>query len=72
MRYSTAQRPTLQTVLAVAIDIAKGICQAIVEIGAARAKIRKVSAFWSLTDAELSARGLRREDIVRLVMADAI
>lgn len=72
MRHSTAQQSSLQAVFAAVADIAKGICQAVAQIGSARAKVRKISALWSLTDAELAVRGLRREDIIRLVMADAI
>lgn len=72
MRLSATQTISLYAVFEAATDIARGILQAIAEIGTARVKVRKIQALWSLSDAELDVRGLRREDIVRLVMADVI
>lgn len=72
MPSSATQRLTLKSAYEVAADIFRGICEAIAEINVARAKTRRIQALWSLSDVELAARDLRREDIVRLVMADVI
>ncbi len=72
MRHAHFPRPALQAAFEVARDIVGGIVAAIGRIGEARAKSELVSRLWALSDSELEARGIKREDIVRLVMADAI
>ncbi|MCR9125770.1 MAG: DUF1127 domain-containing protein [Rhodobacteraceae bacterium] len=44
---------------------------AIVAISEANSKVRQAEALHALSDAELAARGLKREDIARYVFADS-
>ncbi|WP_289150840.1 DUF1127 domain-containing protein [uncultured Salipiger sp.] len=50
--------------------ILAGLGDAIVAIGEANPRLRRVEALQRLSDAELAAKGLRREDIVRHVFHD--
>jgi hypothetical protein len=63
---STARRAgttILQRLLRIYIGLA--------ELGANSPRARQLDALWSLSDAELAARGLRRQDIVPLVIPEA-
>ncbi|TMV07572.1 hypothetical protein FGK63_08870 [Ruegeria sediminis] len=72
MAHSTAQPASLPALLKVAGDILAGIWDALTRIGEATAKVRRINAYSAMSDTELAARGFQREDIIRLVMADAI
>lgn len=41
-------------------------------IATARSSARRIRAYWFMTDEELRARSLKREDIIRLVLAGVI
>ncbi|GAA6158877.1 hypothetical protein NBRC116589_10510 [Ruegeria sp. HU-ET01832] len=41
-------------------------------VATARSSVRRIRAYWLMNDDELRARGLKREDIIRLVLADVI
>lgn len=45
---------------------------AIISISEANSRVRHVEALTALSDEQLKARGLRREDIVRHVFSDAL
>lgn len=47
------------------------IGNALVAIGEANPRMRRIEALQRLSDAELAAKGLRRDDIVRHVFGDA-
>ncbi|MGI9370066.1 MAG: DUF1127 domain-containing protein [Ruegeria sp.] len=72
MAQSTTPRPAFPSLLSTVSSIFSGIYDALFRIGEANAKARLVRSLSRLTDGELQARGIRREDIVRLVMADVI
>jgi uncharacterized protein YjiS (DUF1127 family) len=48
------------------------IGEALVSFGEGQARIRQVDALQALSDAELAQRGIRRQDIARLVFADSV
>ncbi|WP_367646965.1 DUF1127 domain-containing protein [Ruegeria arenilitoris] len=70
MAHSTSHRSAAMNLLAVVGDIFNGIYEALISVGEANAKVLRIKALHELTDEELAARGIQREDIVRLVMAD--
>ena len=72
MAHTTAQTTSLPTLLKVVRDIFAGIWDALTRIGEANAKVRQINAYYAMSDDELAARGIKREDIIRLVMASAI
>ncbi|MCE8547420.1 DUF1127 domain-containing protein [Ruegeria pomeroyi] len=72
MAQSTLHLRSLATLPYVLGDILAGIFDALVRIGEANARIRRINALSALTDAELAARGLRRADIIRWVMSDRV
>ncbi|MCE8515892.1 DUF1127 domain-containing protein [Ruegeria pomeroyi] len=72
MAQSTLHLRSLATLPHVLGDILAGIFDALVRIGEANARIRRINALSALTDAELAARGLRRADIIRWVMSDRV
>lgn len=72
MAHSTTTRPAILTLFSTVGSILSGAYDALARIGEANAKARLVRSLSRLTDGELEARGIRREDIVRLVMADVI
>ncbi|KUJ80317.1 hypothetical protein AVO45_04460 [Ruegeria marisrubri] len=72
MAHSTAQSTSLTALLKVVGDIFAGIWDALSRIGEANAKVHQINAYYAMTNAELAARGIKREDIIRFVMADAI
>lgn len=45
--------------------------ETLVLIGESNPRIRRIQALAALSDSELAARGLRREDIARHVLSDA-
>ena len=45
---------------------------AMVMAGESNSRMRRVRALQSMSDAELAKRGIRREDIVRIVFADVL
>ncbi|WP_372571137.1 DUF1127 domain-containing protein [Ruegeria jejuensis] len=49
-----------------------GIFEALIRVGEANSRVRRIEALCKLSDEELAARGMRREDIVRVVMHDFI
>lgn len=63
------RRPAVFNMLSVAADVFHGIYEALIRVGEANAKVVKIKQLHELTDEELAVRGLKREDIVRLVMA---
>lgn len=70
MAISTAHTRSLTALPGVVADIFTGIFDALVRIGEANAKVRQINALSALSDAELAARGMRREDIIRRVMGE--
>ncbi|MGV6804748.1 MAG: DUF1127 domain-containing protein [Ruegeria sp.] len=69
MAHSSTHRPAILNLLSVVGDIFSGIYDALIRLGEANTKVIKIKQLSELTDEELAARGLKREDIVRLVMA---
>ncbi len=65
----TTRRPAVFNLLSAMADVFHGIYEALIRLGEANAKVVKIKQLHGLTDEELAARGLKREDIVRLVMA---
>jgi hypothetical protein len=49
-----------------------GIFEALIRIGEANSRVRRIEALYAMSDAELKARGIRRENIIREVMNDFI
>lgn len=47
------------------------IGKGLITMGENSSRYRRVEAFQALSDAELAKRGMKREDIVRVVYADA-
>lgn len=70
MAISTTHSRSLTALPGVVADIFTGIFDALVRIGEANAKVRQINALSALSDAELAARGMRREDIIRRVMGE--
>lgn len=70
MAQAPATRMSLMTLASVVADIFSGIYNAMVQVSEANAKVLRIKALYALSDDELAARDLQREDIVRLVMAD--
>lgn len=61
--HHSAPAPFLNRVLA-------GIGNALVAVGEANPRLKRIEALQRLSDAELAKKGLRREDIVRHVFHD--
>ncbi|MCE8509422.1 DUF1127 domain-containing protein [Ruegeria pomeroyi] len=72
MAQSTLHLRSLVTLPRVLGDILAGIFDALVRVGEANARIRRINALSALTDTELAARGLRRADIIRRVLSDRV
>lgn len=70
MAVSTTHSRSLTALPGVVADIFTGIFDALVRVGEANTKVRQINALSALSDAELTARGLRREDIIRRVMGE--
>lgn len=70
MAVSTTHSRSLTALPGVVADIITGIFDALVRVGEANTKVRQINALSALSDAELAARGLRREDIIRRVMGE--
>ncbi|MCU9836791.1 MULTISPECIES: DUF1127 domain-containing protein [Ruegeria] len=70
MAVSTTHSRSLTALPGVVADIFTGIFDALVRVGEANAKVRQINALSALSDAELAARGMRREDIIRRVMGE--
>lgn len=70
MAVSTTHSRSLTALPGVVADIFTGIFDALVRVGEANTKVRQINALSALSDAELAARGLRREDIIRRVMGE--
>ncbi len=70
MAISTVHTRSLTALPGVVADIFTGIFDALVRIGEANTKVRQINALSALSDAELAARGMRREDIIRRVMGE--
>ncbi|MCL6283776.1 DUF1127 domain-containing protein [Ruegeria sp. 2012CJ41-6] len=49
-----------------------GIFEALIRVGEANSRVRRIEALYAMSDAELKARGIRRENIIREVMNDFI
>lgn len=71
MAYTSAHTPASTSVLAPVGRFFTAIWDGLVAIGAANSKVRQVEALSALSDAELAARGLRRQDIVKYVMIES-
>lgn len=70
MAVSTTHSRSLTALPGVVADIFTGIFDALVRVGEANTKVRQINALSALSDAELAARGMRREDIIRRVMGE--
>lgn len=53
-------------------ELFNSIFEALIRVGEANSRVRRIEALCKLSDEELAARGMRREDIVRVVMHDFI
>lgn len=53
-------------------DTLSGIYGALIRIGEANSRVRRIEALSAMTDEELKARGIRRENIIREVMHDFV
>jgi hypothetical protein len=70
---ATADRSRMvPSILGAVADIFAGIWNALVHIGEANLKVRRIQELSDLSDAELDARGIKRENIIRHVMADVL
>lgn len=69
MAQTNTHRPAILNLFSAVADVFSGIYDALIRMGEANAKVIKIKQLHALTDAELAARGMKREDIVRLVMA---
>ncbi|WP_170454210.1 DUF1127 domain-containing protein [Ruegeria arenilitoris] len=69
MAQASTHRPAILNLFSAVADVFSGIYDALIRMGEANAKVIKIKQLSELTDEELAARGLKREDIVRLVMA---
>ena len=67
MAATAARSRTVLSILGTTADIFVGIAKSLSQIGEATAKVRRIQALSYLSDAELDARGIKREDIVRIV-----
>lgn len=62
----TSQAPTFVT----RFNPVKALWNGMVAIGEKNDRLRKIEALQNLSDKELAARGLKREDIARVVFQD--
>ncbi len=69
MQHVITAAPVTQDVLDGLFDALRAIGQTIMAIPAANEKRRQIEVLNSMTDSQLAARGLRREDIARHVFA---
>ncbi|WP_170340318.1 DUF1127 domain-containing protein [Ruegeria arenilitoris] len=69
MAQTSTHRPAILNLFSAVADVFSGIYDALIRMGEANAKVIKIKQLSELTDEELAARGMKREDIVRLVMA---
>ena len=72
MAHTTANTTSIPAVFGVVADILSGIFGALLHLNEASAKVRKIEALSALSDADLSARGVERADIIRRVMSDTL
>lgn len=72
MAATAARSHTLPSILGATADIFVGIAKSLTQIGEANAKVRRIQALSNLSDAELDARGIKRENIIRHVMTDVL
>ncbi|MEX0368891.1 MAG: DUF1127 domain-containing protein [Ruegeria sp.] len=72
MAHSTAQNSSFHGLFAAVADIFSGIFDALVRIGEANSKVRQIEALSALSDEDLAARGIAREDIIRHVLSDVV
>ena len=68
MAHSTAHTNSIPAALAVVADIFSGIFGALLRLNEASSKVRQIEMLSALSDGELSARNIKREDIIRRVM----
>ncbi|MEX0316455.1 MAG: DUF1127 domain-containing protein [Ruegeria sp.] len=72
MAHSTAQLSSFHGLVTAVADIFSGIFDALVRIGEANSKVRQIEALSALSDEDLAARGIAREDIIRHVLSDVV
>ena len=68
----TRSTGTGRSILAGIRTIPASIGRALIAMAAANPRLRRVEDLQALSDAQLAARGMRRENIVRVVFADVI
>ncbi len=72
MAATAARSRTVPSILGAVADVFVGIWSALIHIGEANSKVRRIQELSGLSDAELDARGIKRENIIRHVMADVL
>jgi chlorite dismutase len=72
MAATVARSHTVSSILGAMADIFVGIAKSLTQIGEANAKVRRIQDLSCLSDPELEARGVKRENIIRHVMADVL
>lgn len=63
--------PITETLMGAVVRFFTALGNTMVRIGESNSKMQQVQALSALSDGELAARGLRREDIARRVFSDA-
>ncbi|WP_164661909.1 DUF1127 domain-containing protein [Tropicibacter sp. Alg240-R139] len=71
MAVTASRSHTVLSILGAVADVFIGIWNALAHIGAANAKVHRIQVLSNLSDAELDARGIKREDIIRQVIGQA-
>ncbi len=72
MPKSTVYRPLVLSPVTLWQQLNRRIRSNLRRLSETRSAIRRIRAYWLMSDAELRARSLKREDIVRLVLAGVI
>lgn len=70
MAVTTTHTNPLMHAIRALVDIIGGLYGALIRIGEANSRVRRIEALYAMSDAELAARGIRRENIIREVMSD--
>ena len=68
----TLHRPHNLNPLGLAARLPQKLRNSLRRIAETRASLRRIRAYWFMSDEQLRARSLKREDIVRLVLAGVI
>lgn len=67
MAHTTTHTPASASLFDGITRVFNGVFMFLVQLGESSAKARQINALMEMTDSELAARGLKREDIARHV-----